>query len=391
LVPGAYHFFRKGQVWRFVHRYRRIIADYGDFALEYLIDTAYKTLRYNLHFPQGHTIANFQIRIVGTDSLWINEARQLVCQTSVGTITQLPPIAFVYQDSIRTVECSFQRSSSNIYGFRIADSPSHSQITIDPLVFSSYIGGANSDEVWGVAIDKNDNIYLTGRTVSASFPVTTGAYQTNKNGQYDAFVVKLNPAASSLIYATFLGGSADDYGNDIATDLAGNAYVTGVTWSSDFPVVSGYSTTFGGQRDVFVAKLSPNGSSLIYSTTWDGFVFKLSANGQQLLYSSFIGGRSLDAASGVAVDAQGNIYVTGRTISPNFPVTATAYDTTLNAGDSSAFDAFVLKINGSAGNLAWSTFLGGTSHDKGTAVVVISNGNVAVSGITSLSCSLHRW
>ncbi len=434
-LSGFYHFFRNGQAWRFVRRYRRIFADYGDFTLEYLIDTVHKTLRYNLHFPQGRTLSSFQIRIVGIDSLWIDEAHRLVCRTSVGTITQLPPVAFVHQDSIRAVECAFHRSAPGAYTFRIAPLLPQSRLTIDPLVFSSYIGGANSDEVWGVAIDKNGNIYLTGRTVSASFPVTAGAYQTNKNGQYDAFVVKLNPSASSLIYATFLGGSADDYGNDIATDLAGNAYVTGVTWSSDFPVASGYSTTFAGQRDVFVSKLSPNGASLVYSTfiggvswddpskivlnsageaivcgqtvssnfpvtpnalsmvlngnpsinTWDGFVFKLSANGQQLLYSSFIGGRSLDAASGVAVDAQGNIYVTGRTISPNFPVTAAAYDTTLNAGDSSAFDAFVLKINGSSSNLAWSTFLGGTSHDKGTAITVLSNGNVAVSGITQSS------
>ncbi len=433
-APGIYHFWKGNRSWRFIHRYRRIVADYGSFAVEYLIDSAHSALRYNIHLPKGANLAHFTIEVEGTDSIWIDNQNRLVCQTSLTPVVQTPPLLFACDSNGKksALPSRFVRRSSRTYSFALPPDYQNHRILIDPLVFSSYIGGANSDEVWGVAIGKNNEIFLTGRTISASFPTTTGAYQSNKNGEYDAFVVKLNAAASALVYATFLGGSSDDYGNDIAVDQSGNAYVTGVTWSSDFPIVSGYSTVFGGQRDVFVAKLSADGSSLLYSTfiggvswddpsklvvtnngevvvcgqtvsgnfpttpnalsrvlngnpsinTWDGFVFKLSSNGQQLLYSSFIGGRSLDAVSGVALDAQGNIYLTGRTISTNFPRTQFAYDTTLNAGDSSAFDAFVLKINSGTGQLAWGTFLGGTSHDQGTSLLVLPSGTVAVSGMT---------
>lgn len=428
---GVHHFILSTGTWTNVHKYRKVIADYGACRLEYLFDQDHGTLRYNIVVLDPSQVTQLQLQCEGADSLWIDSRGQLVIETSVGQILQSPPVAFLLSTGEK-LPCDFrvQNHTAGVYSFTLQFQYPY---VIDPLVFSTLIGGVNGDEVWGVAVGKNNEVYITGRTFSITFPTTVGAYQTNKNLQYDAFVVKFNSSVSALEYATFLGGSGDDYGVDIAVDQSGYAYITGVTWSSDFPLQSPFNANFGGQRDVFVSKLSSDGSSLVYSTfvgglswddpsaivvtssgeavvcgqtvssnfpvtpnaisltlngepginTWDGFVFKLNGAGNQLLYSTFIGGRSLDESRSVAVDGSGNIYVTGRTISANFHRTAAAYDTTLNDGDSTAFDAYVLKIHGSTGALLWSSFLGGSGDDEGNGVAVLSNGNVVVVGGTS--------
>jgi hypothetical protein len=161
-------------------------------------------------------------------------------------------------------------------------------------------------------------------TSSTNFPVTPGAFQTTfGGGPGDAGVIKLNATGSALLYATYLGGSAYDGGGGVAVDSIGNAYVTGVTSSTDFPTVNAIQSTYGGGRqDAFVTKVNPLGSGLVYST--------------------YLGGSDNDEARGVALDALPipNAYVTGRTISTNFPTTAGAFQTSL-AGN---YDAFVTKI-----------------------------------------------
>ncbi|TMH84546.1 MAG: hypothetical protein E6H44_14885 [Betaproteobacteria bacterium] len=233
------------------------------------------------------------------------------------------------------------------------------------LVYSTYLGGSSSDAGYGIAVDAAGNAYVTGGTGSTDFPTTIGAFQTTKGGGFrDAFVTKLNPTGSALVYSTYLGGSGDDYGEGIKLDAAGNAYVTGGTGSTVFPTTAGaFQRTFGGPvfgaGDVFVTKLNPTGSALVYST--------------------YLGGSSSDAGYGIAVDAAGNAYVTGGTGSTDFPTTIGAFQTTKGGGFR---DAFVTKLNPTGSALVYSTYLGGSGNDYGYGIAVDTLGNAYVTGVT---------
>jgi len=231
------------------------------------------------------------------------------------------------------------------------------------LEYSTFLGGLSFDVGDGLLVEGSGNIYVTGNTRSSDFPTSVGAYNTSRNGDYDVFVTKLNPAGSGsadLIYSTFLGGSSFEFPNGgIAVDSFGNAYVSGQTASSNFPTTAGaYNNTFGGFRDVFVTKLSSDGSSLEYST--------------------FLGGSDFDLGYGIDVDSSGNAYVTGETKSSNFPTTVGAYDTTHDVGN----DVFFTKLSSDGSSLDYSTFFGGSNDDNGKGIVLDDSGIVYLTGFT---------
>jgi hypothetical protein len=233
------------------------------------------------------------------------------------------------------------------------------------LVYSTYLGGSNVDEGFGIAVDSGGNAYVTGFTDSANFPTTPGAFQTSLPDGGNAFVTKLNPAGSAPVYSTYLGGSTFEEGFGIAVDSGGNAYLTGLTESSNFPTTPGafQSADPGlGNFHAFVTKLNPSGSGLAYST--------------------YLGGSGSDEAlfSGIAVDSGGNAYITGLTNSVNFPTTPGAFQSA-DPGLGN-FHAFVTKLNPSASGLAYSTYLGGSSTDEGISIAVDSAGNAFVTGLT---------
>jgi hypothetical protein len=295
------------------------------------------------------------------------------------------------------------------------------------LIYSTYLGGGGVDVVWDIAVDGSGNAYVTGWTDSRDFP-TMSPYQTDQDTT-DAFVTKLSNSGNSLIYSTYLGGGDNDYGYGIAVDGSGNAYVTGYTWSSDFPTWNPYQTHQGpaGYDEVFVTKLSSSGASVIYSTylgggsaergnaiavdgsgyayvtgfTWssnfptknpyqtyrglmDVFVTKLSSSGNSLIYSTYLGGGNVDQANGIAVDGGGNAYVTGYTYSSNFP-TLNPYQSTYQGGGSFGEDAFVTKLSSTGNSLIYSTYLGGGESDWGWGIVVDGSGNAFVTGKTASS------
>src|SRR5213078_94557 len=232
---------------------------------------------------------------------------------------------------------------------------------IDPILFySTFLGGRGDDTGLRVAVDAAGNAYVTGLTGSSNFPTTPGAYQTTFAGVEDAFVTKLDPTGSALVYSTFLGGGGFDEGTAIGVDAARNAHVTGLTGSSNFPTTPGaFQTTFaGGSFDAFVTKLNFTGSALVYST--------------------FFGGSGFDRGVGLAVDAAGNAYVTGLTDSSNLPTTAEAFQTTI--GGSS--DAFVTKLDPAGSVLAYSSYLGGSGQEDGLGIAVDTAGNAYVTGRT---------
>jgi hypothetical protein len=182
--------------------------------------------------------------------------------------------------------------------------------------------------------------------------------QPAKGGGSDAFVAKLNAAGSALVYSTYLGGSGDEGGNGIAVDGAGNAYITGFTSSTDFPMANPLQPAYGGGTDAFVAKLNAAGSALVYST--------------------YLGGSGGEHGSGIAVDAASNAYITGTTSSTDFPMA-----NPLQPAHGGGTDAFVAKLNAAGSALVYSTYLGGSGDDNGIGIAVDSAGNAYVTGNTS--------
>jgi formylglycine-generating enzyme required for sulfatase activity len=230
------------------------------------------------------------------------------------------------------------------------------------LLYSTYLGASIDEWGFGIAVDAAGNAYVAGGTYSSDFPTTAGAADTTYNGSRDAFVAKLNASGSGLVYSTFLGGSGEEHAEGVKVDGAGNAYVTGGTFSSDFPTTaSAADTTNNGSKDVFVAKFNASGSALACST--------------------YLGGSAYEEAYGIALDAAGNVYVTGRTASSNFPTTAGAVDGTSNGSD----DAFVAKLSTGGSVLEYSTYLGGSSSDSGYGIAVDGAGNACVTGRTASS------
>ena len=227
-------------------------------------------------------------------------------------------------------------------------------------VYSTYLGGSNTDTGFGIAVDANGNAYIAGQTKSKDFPTTSGAIQTSYGVSYvDAFVTALNAAGTTLIYSTFLGSDNTNSARSITLDSAGDAYVTGQTSSRKFPVTPGAFQTTSTSLDVFVAKLNPTGTGLIYST--------------------YLGGSNPDFGNSIAIDGAGNAYVTGYTKSTNFPVTPGAFQTALQE----ATGAFVTKLNPTGTGLVYSTYLGGTGgDDEGNAIAVDVNNHAIVTGQT---------
>lgn len=228
------------------------------------------------------------------------------------------------------------------------------------LTYATYLGGANADYGYGIAVDSTGNTYVAGYTASSGW-ATAGAYDTTFNdGDSDAFVAKLNSTGSSLTYATYLGGSDTDYANAIAIDSTGNAYIAGQTASAGSATAGAYDTSFNGGTDAFVAKLNSSGAVLSYAT--------------------YLGGSSDDSANGIAVDGSGNAYVTGATSSAGW-ATAGAYDTTQNG----LSDAFVAKLSASGAALTYATYLGGTGDDFALGIAIDNTGSAYVTGYTGSS------
>ncbi len=293
------------------------------------------------------------------------------------------------------------------------------------LVYSTFVSGSSNDTGHAITVDATGAVYVAGSTNSTDFPVTGGALQSTNAGGYDAFLFKLSPTGH-LVYSTYLGGSSDDSGQGVSVDSAGNAYIAGNTSSSNFPTTAtiGNLSYYGG--NVFAAKINPTGSKFVYSAVLGGsnsqsesgiavdssgsayitgttystdfpvtpgafqsvasgyqeaFVTKLNATGSSLVYSTFLGGVYNTSSNAIAVDSGNNAYVTGYTTSPNFPVTVGAFQPTIGGSQ----NAFVTKLNSSGSALGYSTFLGGSGPDQGNAIAVDSSGAAYVAGSTSSS------
>jgi len=334
-------------------------------------------------------------------------------------------IPVVYQEKNGTrqeIAAHYAITDPNRVGFEVAKYDPSRPLYIDPLIYSTYLGGSEADYGQAIALDSSGYAYVTGQTASTDFPITPGAFQTTCCG---TFVTKFNPSGSALVYSTYLGGTSG-VSSSIAVDSEGNAYVTGYTESTDFPVTPGaFQTTCGNPTAcAFVTKFNPTGSALVYSTylggsggqgfgdygqdiavdsgdnayvtgltgssnfpvtpgafqtTYGGaFVTKFNPTGTALIYSTYLGGSGVAQGYGIEIDNSGNAYVTGEAGS-DFPTTPGAFQTTLGGGE---VDAFVTKFNPTGSALIYSTYLGGSGSDGGLRIAVDTEGNVYVTGWT---------
>ena len=320
--------------------------------------------------------------------------------------------------------------------FRIAAYDPTRRLVIDPVLsYSTYLGGSGSDQGNSITLDAAANAYITGSTRSSDFPTLAPVQSTNW-GRQSVFVTKLSPAGLLVYSTYLGSPSNDSSGNDIAVDAAGNAYVAGLTWANDFPVFNGFQTNPSGDADGFVVKLNSTGSALAYSTylggeradyargiavdaagnafvtgatfspafpttpgalsrssstnaageVWDAFVLKINPAGSALVYGTYLGGTDWESGTGLTVDADGNAYVTGSTRSTNFPTTGNAFQVAFGGGS----DVFVAKLNVTGSALVYSTYLGGSAGDDtgdwyygaGNGISVDATGHAYVVGAT---------
>ena len=316
-------------------------------------------LKYEFYLKKGAKVSDIKVAIEGADI--INNDKTLELKTSLGSISDSGLFSFK-PTSKEKIDTDFELYSENVYGFDFNNYNIYTNgdevsedIVIDPLIYSTFLGGTSYDYGRGIAIDSSGCAYVTGYTQSTDFPTTVGAWDSTYNN-IEVFVTKFNAAGTALLYSTFLGGTSSDYGYGIAVDSSGCAYVTGYTSSSNFPTTVGAWDTIYNNTDVFVTK------------------FDLTTS---LSYSTFLGGSSSEYCYAIAVDSSGCAYVTGYTYSSDFPTTPGAYDTIYNS-----YDVFVTKFNSAGTALLYSTYLGGNSSEYGYGIAVDSSGCAYVTGYT---------
>jgi hypothetical protein len=397
-------------------------------------------IEYDLVLVPGADPAKISFALEGATSMRLANSGDLVLTFRDAEVRQLKPM--VYQEingARRLLPAHYIIHRDKTVGFEIAGFNRNLPMVIDPrLAYSTYLGSDTVDTVTSVAVDQFGNAYATGSTVFG-FPTKNPAQQ-NQLGT-DAFVTKFSPSGGSLIYSTILGGSAADSGSAIAIDRFGNAYVAGETESTDFPTTPGAFQPSGTDaNNGFITKLNPSGSSFAYSLLLgggdsdsirglaldtqhrvyvtgftcstnfpiknafqpvtnsqncangggDAFVTRVNATGTDLDYSTYLGGMISSIGNGIAVNSTFQAYVTGATASPDFPTTPGAFQRTLKAKvitgfphDTNQDNAFVTKFSADGKSLVYSTFLGGTANDVGTAIALDPDGRACVAGTAS--------
>ncbi len=390
-------------------------------------------LEYDWRLAAGADPGRITLAVDGARRVSLDAAGNLVLGTALGPIVQQAPAAYQEDGGQRVpVDVRYTLTGTNRAGFAVGAYDTRKPLVIDPvLTYSTYLGGGGTDYGNGIAVDGAGAAYVVGDTDSTTFPTTPGVVQTGQGGSAcgtgpctDAFVSKISADGRSLLYSTYLGGSGNDGGTGIAVDGLGDAYLTGYTDSTTFPLVSPFQTTAAGS---FVAKLGPRGNALLYSSylgssngattaeaialdaagsayvtgytagtnfptvnalqaanastvgLQDAFVSKVSASGSALVYSTYLGGSNNDIGRAITVDGAGAAYVAGDSYSTDFPTTSGAVQRTFGGGQ---YDAFVAKLTPAGTALAYSTYLGGSDNESGNGLALDGAGAAYVVGDT---------
>ena len=393
------------------------------------------SLRYDYLVHPGADPSQIKFNLEGSDKNYLNEKGELVFTTCFGEVKNTELYCYQQKDK-KQVSSKFIKNAEG-YSFELGQYNKNEIFIIDPLIYSTYIGGSSNDAAIEIKVDNSNNAYITGGTGSSNYNITLGSFQITKNGassSSDAFVTKLNSTGSTLIFSTFLGGNNGDGGSSLSIDNLDFLYITGITTSNDFPVTaSAFQTTIstgGGlnDRDIFITKLNSTGSALIYSTYLggsnddysvsiatnfegetfitgmtnsnnfdvtpgafqtsfsspltpirDAFITKIDSTGSALIYSTYIGGSNVEETYSIALDSSNNAYITGITLSADFDITLGAFQATLNGNS----DLFVCKLNSTGTALIYSTLIGGSGDERGQSIVLDKSNNAYITGFSS--------
>lgn len=391
-------------------------------------------LEYDWVLAPGADPARIRMEVGGVDQVMIDERGALRLRVAGHALSL--PAPRIYQDTPagrRAIAGGYTLRDGHQVGFWLGEYDTRRPLVIDPvLVYGSYLGGAGAERAGRIAVDGAGNVYLAGETASSDFPASGGAAQNTSRGGSDAFVAKFDNSGA-LVYVTYLGGAGTDRGKALAVDGGGAVYVAGTTDSLDFPLNNPEQASYGGSIDAFVAKLSPDGANLIYSTYLgggeqesanavvvdgtgaayvaggtlslnfpvttgavqprfqsiandkgvveaDAYITKFGADGATLVYSTYLGGRDGESVFDLALAAGGELVAVGGTKSVNFPVTPTPV-----RGEFGGFpeDGFITRLSADGGTLRYSSFFGGNAWDSAQAVSVDGAGNVYLAGVTA--------
>jgi len=408
-----------------VPNYRAVVYDdiYDGIDLKYYGNG--RQMEYDFIVSPGADFSQIRVAYRGAESVSVNADGELVVGTAWGEVVEKRPIIYQDKDGSRVaVTGEYVMKGDGSFGFSLPSGYDPTlAVVIDPVLsYSTYLGGGENELGWRIDTDESGHAYIIGYTWSGDFP-TVFEFQSDQ-GLTDAFVTKLNPTGSGLVYSTYIGGSSGDFGRDIIVDGSGNIYIAGDTFSDDFPTQNSYQSIRNGAREAFLAKLNSQGNELVYGTYlgggmdedclclavdgsgnayiagstgsldfplenayqtiyndtsvnyYDAFVAKFDPSGGSLVFSTYLGGVNIDRAKGIAADDSGNAYITGLTESPDFPV----------MGEYQAFqgntDVFVTKLSPAGDSLIYGSYLGGSEIDDGDDIFVDSAGNAYITGGT---------
>ncbi len=406
------------------------------------VDLVYRiekgALKYDIIVHPYADMSQVRIMAEGQNGMTISDDGSLELSMGENIIIRDAGLNVFYSnDREESIPAGFKLLGNGTYSFDIPSRDPARTMIIDPLIYSTFLGGGGFDCAMDVAVGNDGCTYVTGYTDSLNFPTVPGAFDLQYHGYtHDAFVTKMSQDGTSIIYSTYLGDTAGDYAQAIVVDDAGCAYISGYAMSYGYPVTPGaYQTIHAGEIDGFITKISPSGDALVYSSfiggefddyargiaidvngfayvlgdtrslgfpitpkavigTFHGqlysderdnvllpelFVTKFGQSGDSLGYSTFIGHDGSDVAGDIAVDGKGYAYVTGHTTSTSYPRSNPAFDDTHNG----AQDVLVTKLSQTGSSIIYSTLLGGPGIDVGCGIEVTASGEAYVTGYTS--------
>ena len=382
---------------------------------------------------QGHLENDFEVnpgvnpniiawQLEGAEKVRVDESGNLILTVAGNEVRLQQPRAY-QREGERQHEVSVRyRIHGQTISFALGKYDRRQKLVIDPvLTYSTYLGGSGGETAYGVALDASNNVFVSGVTASTNFPSTSAGFQTTNDGDGDIFVAEFNAAGTGLVFSTFLGGTGTDTPAEILLGPSGDLFLVGSTTSSNFPTTAGVlQPNYAGNQDAFLTEMKGDGSALVYSTYIGGtgadfgnavaldstgnafvagstqstdlpiknplqlgnvgqsdvFVTEVSSTGA-LIYSTYLGGALNDYGTGIAVNAAGDVIVSGYTFSKDFP-TQSALQSVLSGGS----DLFVAKFTPGSTTLKFSTYLGGSSIDRALAMVVDSSENIYLAGDT---------
>jgi Secretion system C-terminal sorting domain/Beta-propeller repeat len=380
-------------------------------------------LRYDFIVHPGADPKQIKFSYEGSNESFINKEGELVFTTCFGEVKNAN--LYCYQNENKNQVTAQFISNEGTWQIALGDYNKNETLVIDPLIYSTYLGGNGSESTFSISTDHFGNAYIGGYAGSYLYPTTTGAFQSTNDGYSDVIVTKLNSLGSGLVYSTYIGGTGVEYGYSMTIDNLDKVYITGGTNSGDYNITSGaFQSIFAGSYDIFVTKLNATGTDLEYSTylggsevdysvaiavdtfgnayitgktespdfdvtlgafqavkagSVDAFVTKINSLGTGLIFSTYLGGNFPDEALAIAIDATGFSYITGNTAYGDFPVTNGAYKTIYSGGIK---DAFVTKLNLTGSGLIYSSYIGGIVTDEAYAITVDATGNAYITGTT---------